>query len=141
MNKKTSTKPVSAKDIQRKWILVDAKDQILGRIATQVAVSLMGKDKRNYVLYLDLGDYVVIVNAEQVKVTGKKEEAKTYERFSGYPGGLDTETLRELRARKPDDIIRSAISGMLPKNKLRDRRLARLFIYRDEQHPYQDKVK
>lgn len=141
MQKKTSTQPISAKAINRRWMVVDAKGQVLGRIASQIAVSLMGKDKRNFAPNIDMGDYVVVVNAAQVKVTGKKEESKVYDRFSGYPGGRDEETLHELRMRKPDDIIRLAVSGMLPKNKLRKDRLARLFIYRDEQHPYQDKVK
>ncbi len=136
-----STKPISAKTIQRKWTLVDAKNQVLGRIATDIATMLMGKRKVNQVPYLDMGDYVVVVNAAQVKVTGKKEDNKIYGNYSGYPGGLRERTLKEVREKKPDDIIRFAVSGMLPKNKLRDQRLARLFIYKDENHPYQDKVK
>lgn len=139
MNVKKTTKPISSTEISRGWKIYDAKGQILGRIASQIAVDLMGKNKRNYAPNIDMGDYIVVINAEQVAVSGKKESKKMYQSFSGYPGGLKEESLERLRERKPDAIIRTAVSGMLPKNKLRDPRLARLFIYRDDKHPYEDK--
>ena len=113
-----STNKLSDKDIKREWHLIDAKGQILGRLSTEAAKLLMGKNKPNYVPYLDCGDNVVIINASEVRVTGKKETRKKYVRHSGYPGGLTVETLEKMRAKKPEKIIIHAISGMLPKNKL-----------------------
>lgn len=132
----TSTKQA---EITHNWHLVDVADQTLGRISTTIAKDLMGKSKPNFVRNLDCGDYVVVVNAKAVKVTGNKEEQKVYARHSGYPGGFRSETLRELRARKPEDIIRHAVKGMLPDNKLRDRMLKRLFIFEGPEHTYTDK--
>ncbi|MCR4263441.1 MAG: 50S ribosomal protein L13 [Candidatus Roizmanbacteria bacterium] len=126
--------------IQRTWHLVDVADKIIGREATGIANLLRGKNKSYFVSHMDCGDFVVVINAQQVKSTGRKEDQKVYTRYSGYPGGLRKETLGELRARKPEDIIRHAVSGMLPKNKLRDQWLSRLFIYADEKHPYSDKI-
>lgn len=127
--------------VERHWHLIDAEDQILGRMATRIAGLLMGKDKVEYVPYLDLGDYVVVINTKGVAVTGKKEKQKIYYRYSGYPGGLRKETLRELRERKPEEIIRRAVKGMLPKNKLQMPRMARLHIFAGAEHPYGDKFK
>lgn len=135
------TKPTKASEIKREWHLVDVKGQTLGRVATKIAHLLMGKGKPYFVRNLDLGDYVVVVNAKDVKVTGKKEEDKKYYRHSGYPGGFKVESLKELRARKPEEIIRHAVKGMLPQNRLRDRMLKRLLVSADEVHEYQDKVK
>lgn len=137
----TNTKPTKAKDIKRAWHLIDAKGKILGRLATKVAHLLIGKDKPYFVPHLDCGDFVVVINAKEIEVTGKKENQKIYTRYSGYPGGLRKETLRHLRERNPQEIIRRAVSGMLPKNKLRKKRLKRLFVFAEEKHPYDKKLK
>lgn len=134
-------KPTRQSDIKRYWHLIDAKDKILGRLATDIAKLLMGKEKPYFVRHLDCGDYVVVTNAGKIKVTGKKETQKQYYRYSGYPGGLKVETLRELRQRRPQKIIYEAVKGMLPQNKLRDRMLTRLYIFTGSEHPYGDKVK
>lgn len=134
-----STKSISAKSIQRKWHLIDVSGKILGREAVAIAQLLMGKSKVNYVPYLDNGDSVVVINAKQVEVTGKKRDEKEYDSYSGYPGGRSTTTFKRLIERKPDAVIRNAVAGMLPKNKLRQKRLARLFIYSDDKHPYGNK--
>ena len=126
--------------VERQWHLVDAKDQILGRMATKVARLLSGKEKVEYVPYLDLGDYVVVINAVEVAVTGKKEKQKTYYRHSGYPGGLRAETLGDLRERRPEEIIRRAVKGMLPKNKLQKLMLKRLHIFAGSEHSFKDKL-
>src|SRR4030042_2090481 len=128
------TKPTKAKEIKRVWHLVDVKDQVLGRIAVRIAHRLMGKSKPYFVRNLDCGDYVVVINAKNVRVTGKKEKNKLYSRYSGYPGGLKQKPLWELRQRNPAEIIKRAVSGMLPKNKLRDRLKTRLFIFPEEDH-------
>jgi len=135
------TQSTKADQIKREWHLIDVKDQTLGRIATKIAVLLMGKSKSYFVRNLECGDYVVVVNANAVHVTGKKEEKKVYIRHSGYPGGFKSETLKELRGRKPEDIIIHAVKGMLPDNRLKDRMLARLFVYSGPEHEYQDKFK
>lgn len=134
-----STASLSAKQIQRSWVLIDAKDQILGRLATSVAKILMGKKKSNFVPYLDMGDNVVIINSDKVKVTGKKALQKIYFRHSGYPGGDKRETLAKLRERKPQDIIIHAVSGMLPKNRLGKERIKRLHVFEGEKHSFKDK--
>ncbi len=126
-------------NIKRSWHLVDARDQVLGRISTKIARFLTGKDKVEYVPYLDGGNHVVVINAKEVAVTGKKEKQKIYHRHSGYPGGLRAETLRELRERRPEEIIRRAVKGMLPKNKLQKSMLKRLHIFAGDEHPYQER--
>lgn len=138
MNK--TTKPTKSADIKRSWHLVDVNGKILGRISSEIAELLMGKSKPYHVRNLDCGDYVVVINASGVKVTGRKETDKKYYRHSGYPGGLRVETLKDLRESKPEEIIRHAVKGMLPQNKLRDRMLTRLFVYKDKSHPYTDKL-
>ncbi len=125
--------------VKRSWHLVDAKDQILGRISTKIARHLIGKDKVEYVPHQDVGDHVVVINAKEVGVTGKKEKQKTYYRHSGYPGGLRAETLGELRKRRPEEIIRRAVKGMLPKNKLQKSMSKRLHIFADAEHPYKSR--
>lgn len=134
-----STTSLSAKDIKRNWQLIDAKDQILGRLATQVATLLMGKNKPAHVPYLDNGDYVVVINAQDVKTTGKKEEQKVYFHHSGYPGGDKTEVLTKLRARRPEEIIRHAVWGMVPKTKLGKQMIKKLHVVAGAKNPYQDK--
>ena len=136
---KLQTTPTKQADITHNWHLIDVADQTLGRISTTIAKDLMGKAKPNFVRNLDCGDYVVVINAKAVKVTGNKEENKVYVRHSGYPGGFRSETLKELRDRKPDAIIRHAVKGMLPDNKLRAKMLKRLFIFSDAKHTYTDK--
>lgn len=141
MNHAAITQTTKASDIKRTWHLIDVKDKTLGRVSSEIAQLLMGKKKPYFVRNLDCGDYVVIINAKDVKVTGKKEEQKNYYRHSGYPGGFKTETLKELRARNPQEIITHAVKGMLPQNKLRDKMLRRLFVFAGEEHKYGDKFK
>ncbi len=135
------TQPTKEAMIKRDWHLIDVEDKTLGRIATEIAQLLMGKAKPYFVRNLDVGDYVVVINAKNVKVTGNKEEQKTYARHSGYPGGFKSETLRELRARRPEAVIYHAVKGMLPDNKLQKQMLTRLFIFKDAEHTYKDKFK
>lgn len=133
------TKPVKAKQIKRSWHLIDVGGKILGRIAPKIAHLLQGKHKLDYVPYLDMGDNVVVVNAKKIVLTGKKTQSKIYTRYSGYPGGLKIEKFKDLIEENPEYIIKHAVSGMLPKNKFRDQRLKRLFVYLDENHPFKDK--
>jgi large subunit ribosomal protein L13 len=135
------TKPTKISDIKRSWHLIDVGGKTLGRVVSSIATILMGKSKPYFVSNLDCGDYVVVTNAEKVKVTGRKELQRYYFRHSGYPGGDVKETLIDLRKRNPTDIIRLTILGMLPQNKLRDRMLTRLFIFKGSEHPYIDKFK
>ncbi len=136
-----STQSTKISDIKRTWHLIDVKDKTLGRISSEIAQLLMGKSKPYFVRNLDCGDFVVVVNSKNVKVTGKKEVKKNYYRHSGYPGGFKVETLKELRQRKPETIITHAVKGMLPDNRLKDRMLTRLFVFAGEEHTYQDKFK
>jgi large subunit ribosomal protein L13 len=135
------TEPTKAKDIERAWHLIDVRESVLGRNATKIAGLLMGKGKAYFAKNMDCGDYVVIINAEKVRVTGGKEKQKTYTRYSGYPGGLKSARLEEVRAKKPEEIVRHAVAGMLPKNKLRAQFLKRLYIYAQTEHPYKEKFK
>lgn len=136
---KDQTKSTKLKDIKREWYLVDVKEKILGRVASDIALLLMGKSKPDFVRNLDLGDYVVVLNAKEVKVTGNKEKLKKYYRHSGYPGGFKEETLSDLRQRKPEDVIIHAVSGMLPQNKLKKQMLSRLHVFEAGEHDYKDK--
>lgn len=135
------TLTTKASTITRSWHMVDASDQILGRLSTGIAGQLMGKNKPYFVPHLDCGDYVVVTNAAKVKLTGNKFDQKKYYRHSGYPGGFREVPFEEQMAKDPRQIIRRAVANMLPKNKLRDLRLARLKIFTDDQHPYADKFK
>jgi large subunit ribosomal protein L13 len=141
MNQAAMTQSTKASDVKREWHLIDIKGKILGRVASDIALLLMGKSKPYFVRNLDLGDYVVIINAKEVKTTGNKEEQKPYYRHSGYPGGFKEERLKDLRLRKPEEIIIHAVKGMLPQNKLRDKMLRRLFVFVGEEHTYGDKLK
>jgi large subunit ribosomal protein L13 len=134
------TKATKQKEIERHWHLFDVKEKTLGRIATVIAQVLMGKDKTYFVRNLDCGDYAVVINAQSVHVTGRKETQKIYTKYSGYPGGLGKESLANLRERRPEEIIKRAVYGMLPKNKLRDTMIKRLYVYPDANHPYQAKI-
>lgn len=137
----TKIKSTKISEVKRNWHLFDAKEKILGRLATEIAQILIGKRKPCFVPYLDCGDYVVVINAEKVAVTGRKEEQKNYYRYSGYPGGLKITSLKQLRKDHPERIIQFAVKSMLPKNKLRDQRMTRLKIFAGENHPYQEKLK
>jgi large subunit ribosomal protein L13 len=135
------TKSTKLKDIQRKWHLVDVGGKILGREASKIAQLLMGKSKPNFVRNLDVGDYVVVINSKKIKVTGNKENLKKYFRHSGYPGGFKAETFSNLLQRKPQEIIKHAVSGMLPQNRLKKSMLKRLYVFPDNQHTFLDKFK
>ncbi|OGD85746.1 50S ribosomal protein L13 [Candidatus Curtissbacteria bacterium RBG_16_39_7] len=126
---------------QRNWYLINAKGKILGRLATEVATILMGKNKPSYLSYLDLGDNVVVINAKDVRLSGRKEKQKTYTSYSGYPGGLKVKTFEEIKSARPQDLIYHAIQGMLPKNKLARQMIKKLYVYPGEEHPYKDKFK
>lgn len=131
-----NTNVLSAKNIKRGWHLIDANGKVLGRLATEVARILMGKNKPSFVPYLDTGDFVVVINASKIKVTGKKGTQKKYTRHSGYPGGLKQESLEKLMVRRPTFIIEHAVSGMLPKNKLGDQMIKKLKVFEGESHPF-----
>ena len=121
----------------RDWLVVDAADKTLGRLATQIADALRGKRKPEYTPHIDTGDFVVVVNAERIKVTGNKRESKQYHRHSGYPGGLRTRTLDQMLERKPEEVIRLAVKGMLPRNRLGRQQLRKLKVYAGPDHPHQ----
>ena len=125
-----------AKDIQRDWYVVDAKDKVLGRLASKIASVLIGKEKVIYAPHQDVGDEVIVINAGKVKTTGNKLSQKVYLRYSAYPGGLKRVTLAEKMKKHPDYVIRHAVKGMLPKNKLGAKLLKKLKVYADENHPH-----
>jgi large subunit ribosomal protein L13 len=135
--KTSSTKP---SEIKRKWHLVDAEGQVLGRLASKVAQILLGKRKPYYVPHLDVGDFVVVINASKIQVTRGKSKDKKYYRHSGYPGGLKVESFEELRDRQPAEVIRRAVWGMMPKNRLGRQIMKKLRIYADDKHPHGDKI-
>tara|TARA_B100001059_G_scaffold107289_1_gene106940 strand:+ start:281 stop:709 length:429 start_codon:yes stop_codon:yes gene_type:complete len=123
-------------DIEESWILVDAKGKTLGRIAAQIANILSGKNKPEFTPNADMGDFVVVVNASEVNVTGKKLDQKLYYRHSGYPGGIKSKPLREIMENSANDAIKSAVKGMLPKSKLGRQMFTKLKVYNDDQHPH-----
>ncbi len=127
----------SQKEVVRRWHLLDARDAVLGRLASQAAVLLMGKHKPDYTPFLDVGDHVIVINAAHVRLTGRKEEQKVYRHHTGYPGGLKEIPLRKLRAARPARIVYDAIAGMLPKTKLGKRMLRKLRVYAGDKHPHQ----
>lgn len=124
-------------EIEKKWYLVDAEDKILGRLASKIAQILSGKNKPIYTPHLDVGDFVVVINAEKVKVTGGKEEKKIYYHHTGYPGGIKGIVYEDLLKKKPEMIIQEAVKGMLPKSKLGRKMLKKLKVYRGEKHLHQ----
>ena len=129
-----------AKDIEREWWVIDAADKTLGKIATQVANLLMGKHKPIYAPHIDTGDYVVVINAAKVKVTGKKAEQKIYYRHSGYPGGLKSRRFEELFSKDPVLVIELAVKGMLPHNRLGRAMFKKLKVYPGNEHPHQAQI-
>ncbi len=121
---------------ERNWLVVDATGQTLGRLATQIADTLRGKRKPVYTPHCDTGDFVIVVNAEKISVTGRKREQKRYYRHSGYPGGLRSRTLAEMLERRPEEVIRHAVKGMLPRNRLGRAQLRKLKVYAGPDHPH-----
>jgi len=135
MTAKTYT--VRESEIERRWYVVDATDETLGRLASRIARTLEGKDKPTYSPTLDSGDHVVVVNASRIAVTSDKKESKLYVRHSGYPHGLKSETLGHLLERRPEEVIRRAVKGMLPRNRLGAQQLTKLKVYAGPEHPHQ----
>ena len=121
---------------ERNWVVIDATGQTLGRLATQIANTLRGKNKPEFTPHCDVGDFVIVVNAERIAVTGKKMEEKRYYRHSGYPGGLKSRTLAEMLDRRPEEVIRKAVKGMLPRNRLGRAQLRKLKVYAGPEHPH-----
>jgi large subunit ribosomal protein L13 len=121
---------------ERNWLVVDASGKTLGRLATQIADTLRGKRKPEYTPHVDVGDFVIVVNAELISVTGNKRAEKRYYRHSGYPGGLRSRTLEEMLARRPEEVIRLAVKGMLPRNRLGRAQLRKLKVYAGPDHPH-----
>ena len=134
MNKTWNAKPG---EVERRWYLVDAEGKTLGRLATRVADTLRGKNKAQYTPHVDTGDFVIVVNAEKIAVTGKKLEDKRYYRHSGYPGGIRSRTLQEQLDRRPTEVIRKAVKGMLPRNRLARAQLTKLKVYAGPDHPHE----
>src|SRR6185503_8349023 len=131
------TYQATPQDRDRTWYVVDAEGKTLGRLATQIADVLRGKRKPTYTPHVDVGDFVIVVNAEKIVVTGKKLEDKLYWRHSGYPGGIKSQTLGDLLERRPEEVIRRAVKGMLPRNRLARAQLRKLKVYAGPEHPHQ----
>lgn len=129
------------KEVERNWHLINVDGMILGRVASEIATKLVGKDKVNFSRHMDCGDYVVVINAKNIKVTGRKEKQKVYRSHSGYPGGFKEVAYAKMLKEKPAEIIRLAVKGMVPDNRLKDKRMARLKVFSGEKHPYGDRLK
>ena len=132
----STTPMVSAKDIRHDWYVVDATNQVLGRLATRIAWVLGGKHRAGFVPYLDTGDFVIVTNADKVRLTGRKLDEKLYRRHTGYPGGLREVRAREVQARHPERMIEDAVKGMLPKSRLGRKQIRKLKVYRGATHPH-----
>ena len=130
------TRSMRKEDVTRRWFIVDAENQVLGRLCTRIATVLRGKHRPEYTPHVDTGEYVIVINADKVKLTGKKELVKIYQNYSGYPGGLRELTASEVRTRRPERLIESAVKGMLPKNKLANAMLGKLWVYAGPDHPH-----
>ena len=130
------TKSYKNTDLDKKWLLLDARDETLGRLSSKIASILMGKNKAQYTPHNDLGDYVVVVNAEKVRVTGNKDIQKKYYKHTGYPGGLKSSTFSEIIEKNPENLILKAVKGMLPKNKLSNSMISKLKVYEGDNHPH-----
>ena len=137
MNLNQTTTIPSGKDVQRKWFVLDASGQTLGRLASRAANVLTGKNSPLYTPYLDMGDHVIVINAEKIHVTGMKAQQKMYRRYTGFPGGLREEGFTKLLARRPEKIVEEAIKGMLPKSKLGRQMATKLKVYKGADHPHQ----
>jgi large subunit ribosomal protein L13 len=123
--------------IEKKWWLINADGKILGRLASEIAVLLRGKKKPEFTPFLDTGDFVIVINAEKIRVTGRKIDQKVYYHHSGYPGGLTTRTLKDLMERKPEEVVKKAVWGMIPKNRLGNAVYRKLKVYRGPHHPHE----
>jgi large subunit ribosomal protein L13 len=131
----------SARSITRKWFLFDAKGKVLGRLATEIAKTLMGKNKPDFIRHMDIGDHVVVINASQIATTGNKLDQKLYHRHSGFPGGMKVTVLGDLLAKSPERVITIAVAGMLPDNKLHDKMLRHLHVFANAEHPFTQQFK
>lgn len=136
MKQEKITRFIRTEDADRKWYIVDAKDQVLGRMATEIAKVIRGKKKAIFTPNMDTGDFVVVVNADKVRVTGKRENLKQYIRHSGYPGGQKVTSFKEMMKKKPEFVVESAVKGMLPKNRLGRKLIKKLKVYSGEDHPH-----
>lgn len=136
MKQEKLTRFIKSEDANQKWYVLDATDLVLGRLATKVARVIRGKEKAVFTPNMDAGDFVIVINAEKVKVTGKRETLKTYSHHSGYPGGLKTRSFQDLIVNKPEFVIESAVQGMLPKTRLGRKLVKKLKVYRGAQHPH-----
>lgn len=132
----SSTPMVSIKDVRHEWYVVDATNQVLGRLATRVARVLAGKHRAGFVPYLDTGDFVIVTNADKVRLTGQKLDEKLYRRHTGFPGGLRESRAREVQSRHPERLIEEAVRGMLPKSRLGRKQIRKLKVYRGATHPH-----
>lgn len=130
------TYSAKAGEVEKKWYLVDAKDKVLGRLATEIAGKLRGKDKPVFTPHMDTGDHVIVINAEKIRLTGNKLKQKLYHSYSGYVGGLKSITAEKLLEKKPENLLIFAVRGMLPKNKLRQIMLKKLKVYAGSEHPH-----
>jgi large subunit ribosomal protein L13 len=137
MSTATKTYQATAQDRERDWYVVDAEGKTLGRLATQIANVLRGKRKPTYTPHVDVGDFVIVINAEKITVTGNKRESKLYWRHSGYPGGIRHQSLGDLLEKRPEEVIRRAVKGMLPRNRLARQQLRKLKVYAGPEHPHQ----
>lgn len=131
-----STKSAKKEEVQRDWYIVDAEGQTAGRLFTRIATVLRGKHKPSYTPHVDTGDFIIVVNAEKIRFTGKKLDQKEYQRYSGYPGGRKVETARDLLERRPTQVIEKGVKGMLPKTKLGRAMAKKLFVYEGPDHPH-----
>ena len=131
------TKSANKESVKKEWVLIDANDQVLGRLASKAAIILRGKNKTNFTPHVDCGDYVIIINAEKIKLTGKKMTDKQYFRHTGYPGGQVIDTPEKLLAKKPGSVVEKAIKGMLPKNRLGSELFRNLHVYVGSEHPHE----
>ncbi len=136
MKQEKLTKFVKSEDAEQKWYLVDAEGQVLGRLASKIAMIIRGKNKAIFTPNTDTGDFVVVINAEKVKLTGKREQLKEYKRHSGYPGGQTITAYKEMIAKKPEFVVENAVKGMLPKTKLGNKLIKKLKVYSGINHPH-----
>lgn len=136
MKKEKATKFYKTEEVAKKWYVIDAKDKTLGRMASKIARIIRGKDKPVFTPNMDTGDFVIVLNADQVRVTGKRSSLKEYYHYSGYPGGLKIKSFRELMEKKPEYVIEQAVRGMLPKTRLGNKLIKKLKVYRGTEHPH-----
>ena len=131
-----TTKHANAATVKRNWYIVDGTNQTVGRMCSRIAAVLRGKNKASYTPHVDTGDFVIVINADKVVFTGNKLEEKIYDHFTGYPGGLKTETAKNLLARRPENVVERGVKGMLPKNRLGRKMFKKLFVYAGAEHPH-----